>query len=704
MSITAELEKRGKGCIGCFVCENVCSNGAIKMILDGEGYYRATSDASLCKSCNRCLEVCPQITLPLVGTGSPDCYAVKVISGMLIENSVESPVSMFAKWMLSRGGHVCATVLDDNSDFVYLLSNDEDIVKSMGNFKCICREMRGIYGIIDEKLKAGEYVLFVGCPCHVAALRNYVGENDHLYALDLSCGGQPSKTAYRDYLLESFGSLAMTDLLFDNGGLFGGLLVAKSADDKVMVSPNDIYITAYERRLITDVNCSDCQFASVPRQGDLTVGCLRDEGRLVRYEDSRGDLDVVMVNTSKGEEMFTGVRDELAYFRPVSFDYLKTLDWMSSSHPLNESRPRFHNMTNRGISFVRSADYSLFKRYDVGITGFWRNNDYGGELSYYALYSLFRDMGKEVLMIEYRNNIEGYPSNPTFLNTMYPSDSLLRWCSTLEDQQEAVSQVYNLITGPGPIWDRRLLDQNSIGCYSLDFAPIWRNKISVSSTFGSPVRRNDEDHLKLMERIGKIDRVSVSDLNSRDVCKEMGIEAEIMLDPIFLCNDTVFDELIKTSRADYPNWFVLSYAIRPNSLHGAEKIYDALGFGAINVCSSMTDPNKYDGYPITDVYSVENWVKAIKKSSFVLTDSYHALVLAILFRKPFLFIMKKDASHGDRVATLLSMLGLEGRHFESVDEAIEANVVNSDIDYDGVWDILDSKRKDSIKWIMESLV
>ena len=36
MSITAELEKRGKGCIGCFVCENVCSNGAIKMILDGE--------------------------------------------------------------------------------------------------------------------------------------------------------------------------------------------------------------------------------------------------------------------------------------------------------------------------------------------------------------------------------------------------------------------------------------------------------------------------------------------------------------------------------------------------------------------------------------------------------------------------------------------------------------------------------------------
>lgn len=611
---------------------------------------------------------------------------------------------MLANWMLSRGGNVCVPSLDVNLDYVYMLSKDEGIVRSAGDFKIIYREMREIYGVINEKLKAGEDVLFVGCPCHVAALKNYVGEGDHLYTLDLSCEGQPSKVAYRSHVLESFGRAAVANLSFDFKDHVQGALVAECTDGKVMVSHNDIYISACKKRLIIDKNCSDCQFASVPRQGDMTVGNLHDEGSLVRYEDSHGDLDVVMVNTSKGEEMLAGIRDASAFVKPVPLDYVKTLDWLSPLHPLHESRTRFQNMMNRGISFIRSADYSLSKRYDVGITGFWRNNDYGEEVSYFALYSFFRDMGKEVLMIEYRSNVEGFPSNPTFLNTMYPSDSLLRWCSTLEDQQEAVSQVYNLISGPGPIWDRRLLDQSNVGCYSLDFSPSWRNKISISSTFGSPVRRNEEGHLKLMDRIGKIGRVSVSDLNSKNVCKDVGIEAEILLDPLFLCNDTVFDELIRISCADFPNWFVLSYFMRSNNLRGAEKLYDALGFGAINVCSSMTDPNKYDGYPITDVYSVENWVKAIKKSSFVLTDSYHALILAILFRKPFLVIMKKDANYGDRVATLLSMLGLEGRHFESVEEAIEAHVVNSDIDYDEVWNILDSKRRESIKWIMESLV
>lgn len=47
----------------------------------------------------------------------------------------------------------------------------------------------GIYKIIKKKILNGEKLLFVGLPCQVGAVINYVGEHDNLYTVDLICHG-----------------------------------------------------------------------------------------------------------------------------------------------------------------------------------------------------------------------------------------------------------------------------------------------------------------------------------------------------------------------------------------------------------------------------------------------------------------------------------------------------------------------------------
>ncbi|MBR4225432.1 MAG: polysaccharide pyruvyl transferase family protein [Candidatus Methanomethylophilaceae archaeon] len=314
-------------------------------------------------------------------------------------------------------------------------------------------------------------------------------------------------------------------------------------------------------------------------------------------------------------------------------------------------------------------------------------------------------MGKEVVMIEDRGDYPGCPPDPVLMEGAYVPGSAMAWCRTPEEQAAASTMVYNLVAGPGPIWDRRLIGQGTAECYSLDFAPSWRSKMAVASSFGSKVYFGSEDEYRRLAGIlRRLDRISVCDQNSKRMLENKGMEAKVILDPIFLCDQSVFEDLVESSTADYPNWYVLSYALRPENLEGAEKLYDAVGMGVVNVCTSLFDSKNAVGGPVTQVYTVANWIKSIRESSFVLTDSYHAAAFAILFRKPFAVITRGALGGGGRIDTMLSMLGLSDRLFDSIDQAAESPVLDQDIDYDSVEAILEEKRRESVEWMLDGMV
>ena len=67
--------------------------------------------------------------------------------------------------------------------------------------------------------------------------------------------------------------------------------------------------------------------------------------------------------------------------------------------------------------------------------------------------------------------------------------------------------------------------------------------------------------------------------------------------------------------------------------------------------------------------AVEQWLRGIRDSRLVVTDSFHATVFSILFRKP--FIVTGNPKRGlSRIESLLSRLGLE-RHLVTSPEGLD---------------------------------
>ena len=53
------LYKRKEECCGCTACYAICSQKAISMCEDEEGFEYPQINESECVRCNRCIQVCP---------------------------------------------------------------------------------------------------------------------------------------------------------------------------------------------------------------------------------------------------------------------------------------------------------------------------------------------------------------------------------------------------------------------------------------------------------------------------------------------------------------------------------------------------------------------------------------------------------------------------------------------------------------------
>ena len=95
--------------------------------------------------------------------------------------------------------------------------------------------------------------------------------------------------------------------------------------------------------------------------------------------------------------------------------------------------------------------------------------------------------------------------------------------------------------------------------------------------------------------------------------------------------------------------------------------------------SSPAIINPYSSKSATDLKASETWLRGFYDADYVITDSFHACVFAILFKKQFLVVGNKKRGMS-RFESLLKQFGLEGR---LVDEYVNIETID-DIDYDVV--------------------
>ena len=241
-------------CTGCMACVGKCKKEAIS-IRDSLSAYNAVIDESKCISCGACERVCPNnhkvnLNEPIYWKEgwAPDDVRIKASSG--------GAASAMMEYFVNDGGYVAACLFR-NGEFIFDITDKKEELIHFKGSKYVKSNPIGIYDKVIGKLKTGNKVLFIGLPCQVAAIKNYmmtmsanIGEN--LYAVDLICHGAPSPKILNLALREKGVDIKqLREIRFRNKMNFG--LSSKDEDNEYKtITPTgiqDMYTYIYKYHL-----------------------------------------------------------------------------------------------------------------------------------------------------------------------------------------------------------------------------------------------------------------------------------------------------------------------------------------------------------------------------------------------------------------------------------------------------------------------
>lgn len=283
-------------CAGCMLCKDICPKGAVS-IKDDYLHYNAIIDETKCITCSLCERKCPQNHAPSLN--KPFWYK-QGWSNSEHQRKLSSSGGVayeLMKFFFNSGGSVCSCLFR-NGEFIFDFVTSEDDIHKFRGSKYVKSNPEGVYIRIKEKLTNNERVLFIGLPCQVASVINYVGRSDYLYTADLICHGTPSPSVLYDYLKQKKIDInCECDLKFRNRHEF-----RLYKDDKPIENgTQDNYTTAFLTSLSYTENCYNCKYAKIERVSDISLGDSWNSD--FSNDEVKKGISLILCQTPKGREL-----------------------------------------------------------------------------------------------------------------------------------------------------------------------------------------------------------------------------------------------------------------------------------------------------------------------------------------------------------------------------------------------------------------
>lgn len=312
-----ELFRDPVQCCGCGACADICPKDAITMARrDGFDYPQV--DENLCVDCGLCKKVCAFQRKKISESNCLAAYACKNTDEVRMQSSSGGIFTALSDRVLESGGVVYGACFDGNMALRHTRAVTSQQRDAMRGSKYIQSALAGIHRQVKADLKEGLPVLFTGTPCQVAALKAFLGkEQEKLLTVDVICHGVPGPDVWEQFVayINRKYKGQMTDYAFRNKAVSWRRYSpgVRFADGR-QVGENDhtgAYIELFRYDVCMRPSCTGCRYASVHREGDITIGDFWGiENVLPQLDDGKG-VSAVMVNSEKGEKVLLAVEDGL---------------------------------------------------------------------------------------------------------------------------------------------------------------------------------------------------------------------------------------------------------------------------------------------------------------------------------------------------------------------------------------------------------
>lgn len=375
----------------------------------------------------------------------------------------------------------------------------------------------------------------------------------------------------------------------------------------------------------------------------------------------------------------------------------------------------------------------------IGILTLPLHTNYGGILQAYALQTVLERMGHEVVVFDTPNRMPLPPlkdipkcflkrivkkllgRNQKIFYEYYQNKKVIpvitqntqRFINSyihrkeIRNFKELDGETYDaIVVGSDQVWRPLYFIPGwrwqEIENAFLSFASKWNIKrLSYAASFGTDNwEYTDQQTRRCKALLQVFDAISVRETNGVTLCKKyFDIDSVHVLDPTMLLNEVDYSIFFQKANTPKSNGTLLNYILDEN-----EKKRALIMHVANQKCLrafSVTNPHENDETkPLNERIkpSVEKWLRGFYNAEFVITDSFHACVFSILFKKQFVVVGNKERGLS-RIESLLQCFGIENRIVEDSVQVMRLPL----IDYDKVYVKLEKYRKKSLEFLNVAL-
>ena len=390
-------------CTMCNACATICPQKCISSERHGNMYYMVVDQAK-CVGCHLCEKVCPNLNATQM-SNSEKCYVSWTLDEKIRRTSASGGVAAaLYSYAISSGMYIAGVRMEENFEAHYKVTNDPKDIVSFQNSKYTFSFTDDTYREIAELLKNGQVAMFIGLPCQVAGLKNYLHvrkvDTSQLYTVDLICHGTPMP----EYLQEHIHSIEekkrfradkvyFRDPRYGTGNFlftiygkqkisikdrkFSAIKKQASPAYKKLVISDDLYQIGYHNGWIYRDCCYQCYYAQKARVGDLTIADYHGLGKLAPYHGSYKNVSCILVNNKTGQQLIDQLqKDSLIYLEERILQEPYTYD-PQLSHPSKGGveQKRFVQYMAVGDRFTEAAKKAFgktaFRNHVKEVTGYY---------------------------------------------------------------------------------------------------------------------------------------------------------------------------------------------------------------------------------------------------------------------------------------------------------------------------------------------
>lgn len=301
-------------CTGCMACVNVCGHSSIQITEDELGFRYPKINTATCTDCGLCSTVCP-VNNPTSKSFPSDCYAFALRSPRELEKSSSGgAATAIGAHIISNGGVVYGCSGEDIHHVEHIRVDSLPDLASLRGSKYVQSDCRGVYKSLRADLLAGKQVVFIGVPCQVAGLRNFLRKDyENLLTVDLVCHGVPSQRLLDDNIARckakdpgmienSVRFRRKRDFMSLSGEIEYVWQYSTTKNNiKSTIWYKDPYMLGFLECITLRQCCYECPYAYSIRTSDITLSDFWGLSAQAGYNTGRG-VSSILVNTTRGRK------------------------------------------------------------------------------------------------------------------------------------------------------------------------------------------------------------------------------------------------------------------------------------------------------------------------------------------------------------------------------------------------------------------